>query len=350
MFGADNLIFTLPQVVAGTMMLSITAYVLLAGADFGGGVWDLLARGVRQAEQRKVIADAIAPVWEANHVWLILVVVLMFGCFPSAFAHFSTELHIPLTLMLIGVVLRASAFMFRSYDPGGHEKQARWGLVFSIASLLTPVLLGICIGTVAAGNIPMSTAGHVSRTFVERFVNPWVTPFAFSVGGLTLALFALLAATYLTVETRDHTICEDFRKRALWAMGAVTLMAALSLFLAGRDAPLVYQRLTTGWRALLLIGATAVFSLAAIFALLKRSFLMARAAVGAQASFIVWGWAWSQYPYLMPPDRTIESLAAPRATLLWTMGVLIVGTMILLPSFLYLFRIFKSADRSPTRF
>ncbi|MEO7996921.1 MAG: cytochrome d ubiquinol oxidase subunit II, partial [Gemmatimonadaceae bacterium] len=103
------MIFTLPNLVAGTMVLSITAYVLLAGADFGGGVWDLFSRGSRKDAQRALIADAIGPVWEANHVWLILVVVMLFSCFPRAFAHLSTELHIPLTLMLFGVVLRGSA-------------------------------------------------------------------------------------------------------------------------------------------------------------------------------------------------------------------------------------------------
>ncbi|MEP6764239.1 MAG: cytochrome d ubiquinol oxidase subunit II [Gemmatimonadaceae bacterium] len=343
MFGADELVFTLPHVVAGTMVLSITAYVLLAGADFGGGVWDLLARGARKAQQRKLIADAIGPVWEANHVWLILVVVMMFSCFPAAFAHFSTELHVPLTLMLVGVVLRGSAFTFRSYDVSGGANQARWGMVFSIASLMTPIILGVCIGTVAAGNIPMDVG--TSRTFVERFVSPWITPFAFSVGALTLALFALLAATYLTIEARSADVREDFRKRALSAMVAVAVVAALTLFLAKRDAALVYHGLTSGWRALLLIGATAIFALIASVALLTRAFQIARVAVGALASFIVWGWAWSQYPFLMPPDRTIMSLAAPRATLMWTMSVLIVGTLILLPSFLYLFRVFKSVDR-----
>ncbi|MEP6780940.1 MAG: cytochrome d ubiquinol oxidase subunit II [Gemmatimonadaceae bacterium] len=344
MSGADELVLTLPHVVAGTMVLSITAYVLLAGADFGGGVWDLFARGDRKAEQRKLIADAIGPVWEANHVWLILVVVMMFSCFPAAFAHFSTELHIPLTLMLLGVVLRGSAFTFRSYDVSGNPHQAQWGMVFSIASLVTPIILGVCIGTVAAGNIPMDAS--TTRTFTERFVSPWITPFAFSVGALTLALFALLAATYLTVEARDVGVRDDFRKRALWAMGAVAVTAGVTLILAERDAPLVYRGLTSGWRSLLLVCATIVFALIATFALIKRTFSIARVAVGAQASFIVWGWAWSQYPFLMPPNRTILSLAAPRATLLWTMGVLIVGTLILLPSFLYLFRVFKSVDRA----
>lgn len=342
------MIWTLAHFVAGTMVLSITAYVLLAGADFGGGVWDLLASGPRRKQQRVVIANALGPVWEANHVWLILVVVLLFSCFPSAFAHLSTELHVPLTLMLIGVVLRGSAFIFRTYDKQRESVQQRWGLVFSIASLATPIVLGMCVGTVAAGNIPMhesaEAALRAAPTFVARYITPWCTLFAFSVGLLTLALFAMLAATYLTVEARTAEMREDFRKRALWSAAAVSVTAALAAFLAGRDAPLVFSALTHGMRAVVLLASTTIFALVAVAALWWRKYAIARVAVGALASFIVWGWAWAQYPMLLPPTHTIDALAAPRATLVWVMGTLAAGTAVLLPSFLYLFRVFKRAD------
>ncbi|MBC8090285.1 MAG: cytochrome d ubiquinol oxidase subunit II [Phycisphaerae bacterium] len=344
------MIWTLPHIVAGTMVLSITAYVLLAGADFGGGVWDLVASGPRRKEQRVVIANALGPVWEANHVWLILVVVMLFSCFPAMYAHLSTELHVPLTLMLVGIVLRGSAFTFRSYDSQHDAAQQRWGLVFSVASVFTPVLLGMCIGTVVAGNIPMhetpAAAVLATPTFVARYIESWCTLFALSIGLLTLALFALLAATYLTVEARTPEIRDDFRKRALWSALAVALIAALSGVLARRDAPLVFSALTTGTRGVLLLSTTTFFALGALWALWKRHYLIARVAVAAEAIFIVWGWAWAQYPFMMPPSRTIDSLAAPRATLLWVMGTLIAGTAILLPSFFYLFKVFKSAEHS----
>lgn len=340
--------WTLPHIVAGTMVLSITAYVLLAGADFGGGVWDLIASGPRKKQQRVVIANALGPVWEANHVWLILVVVLLFSCFPAMYAHLSTELHIPLTLMLVGVVLRGSAFIFRSHDSQRESVQQRWGLVFSIASLVTPVLLGMCIGTIAAGNIPMhesaEAAVRAAPTFVARYIQPWCTMFALSVGLLTLALFALLAATYLTVEAKTAEMREDFRRRALWSVGAVAATAALAAFMSERDAPLVFAALTTGSRAVVLLSATTLFVLVAVAALWKRAFALARVTVAALASSIVWGWAWAQYPLMMPPTHTIDSLAAPRATLLWVMGTLAAGTFVLLPSFFYLFRVFKSAE------
>ena len=124
---STELTWTLPHAVAGTMVLSLNAYVLLGGADFGGGVWDLFARGKDRDAQRTLIADAIGPIWEANHVWLILVVVLLVTCFPKAFAHFATELHIPITVMLVGIVLRGSAFTFRTYDSKRDHVQRRWG-------------------------------------------------------------------------------------------------------------------------------------------------------------------------------------------------------------------------------
>jgi cytochrome bd-type quinol oxidase subunit 2 len=125
----------LPMLVAGIAGVALTAYVLLGGADYGGGVWDLLASGPRREKQRELIAHAIGPIWEANHVWLILVVVLLFTCFPPAFAQLMTVLHIPITLLLIGIVLRGSAFTFRAYDATHSAVQERWGMIFAIASV-----------------------------------------------------------------------------------------------------------------------------------------------------------------------------------------------------------------------
>src|SRR4030095_5214756 len=122
---------TLAEFTAGVIVVALNAYVLFGGADFGGGVWDLLASGTRRAKQRARISRALSPIWEANHVWLIVVVVMLFVCFPPAFAAFGTILHIPLSLMLIGIVLRGSAFVFRSYSYGPRSEQQRWGQIFA---------------------------------------------------------------------------------------------------------------------------------------------------------------------------------------------------------------------------
>src|SRR5690242_3709734 len=129
---------TLAEILAGVIVASLNAYVLFAGADFGGGGWDLLASGPRKRAQREVIEHAIGPVWEANHVWLILALVLLFTGFAPAFAQLSIRLHIPFSLALIGVALRGSAFAFRTYGGQRDRVQRRWGLVFAIASLVTP--------------------------------------------------------------------------------------------------------------------------------------------------------------------------------------------------------------------
>jgi cytochrome d ubiquinol oxidase subunit II len=327
----------LADALAGILALSLNAYVLLGGADFGGGVWDMLATGPRRARQREVIAHAIGPIWEANHVWLILAIVLAFTCFSPVFARIMTVLHIPVSLMLVGIVLRGSAFTFRTYDDEHDAAQHRWGRIFSSASVLTPLLLGVCIGAVASGRVVAPTRGG----FTERFVEPWLTPFAFGVGLLTLAVFAFLAAVYLTMETRDPELVEDFRRRALGAGVAVFLASGVVLLLSLRASPLMSRGLTASSWALPLHLATAVSAIAVFATLWSRRYRAARVLVGLQASCIFWGWVVSQYPYLVPPDLTIASAAAPEITLRLTLWALGLGTLVLAPSLVYLFRVFK---------
>ena len=330
---------SLADVVAGCILLALTAYVLLGGADFGGGVWDLLAAGPRRRAQRALIADAIGPIWEANHVWLILVIVLLFTCFPPAFARFSIALHIPLTLMLVGIVLRGSAFTFRTYDSHRSAVQRRWGMIFAVASVATPVTLGVCIGAAASGRLPLRVAP--GATFAELFVGPWLTPFSVGVGVLALALFAFLAAVYLTVEAQDDELREDFRRRALGAAGGVFAAAFGVLLLAHVEAPLVRRGLLSSRWALPLQALTAVAAVAAIWALWTRRFRLARVAAAAQVTFILWGWALAQYPYVVPPGLTIADAAAPERTLRLVLWALAAGALVLFPSLYYLFRIFK---------
>ncbi len=329
--------------IAVLLALSLNAYVLLGGADFGGGVWDLLASGARRARQREVIGHAIGPIWEANHVWLILAIVLTFTCFPPVFARLGTVLHIPLTLMLVGIVLRGSAFSFRTYDTEHDTAQRRWGRIFSSASVITPILLGVSIGAVASGRVVWEPGG----TFGQQFVEPWFTPFAFSVGLLTLVLFAFLAAVFLTLETHDPDLCEDFRRRALGAGVAVFFASALALLLSGQSAPLVRAGLISSPWALPLHLATGVTAVGVLAALWFRRFRLARIGVGLQVSLIFWGWPLAQYPFLIPPDLTIERSAAPEATLRLVLIILVVGGVVLLPSLWYLFRIFKSGPADP---
>src|SRR5689334_322975 len=153
--------FGLPEIIAGVMLIALNAYVLTGGADFGGGVWDLLASGPSRDEQRSLIEQSIAPIWEANHVWLIVVVVLLFSAFPPAFGTLGVVLHIPLSLMLVGIVLRGSAFVFRSYGGRAHGRQ--WGTLFAVTSLITPVILGMIIGAIVSDRVGVAST-HVGTS------------------------------------------------------------------------------------------------------------------------------------------------------------------------------------------
>ena len=252
-----------------------------------------------------------------------------------------TVLHIPLTLILLGIVLRGSAFTFRSYDSRRDAVQRRWSRIFAIASTLTPLLLGTVLGAIATGSVSEKLIS-ASSSFAEAFVRPWFQPFPLAVGALALALFAFLAAVYLAVEATDESLRGDFRRRGLWAAAAVVLMAAVALLLARSGAPLVWTALTEGTIALGLRLAAALASLAAVFALWSRSYRVARVAAITEVSLIVWGWALAEFPYLVPPDLTIENSAAPVATLRLLLWALLAGLALLIPSLRYLFKVFKT--------
>jgi len=325
------MMLTIAELLAGVILVALTAYVLLGGADFGGGVWDLLASGPRKQQQRDLVAHAIGPVWEANHVWLILAIVLLFTCFPRAFARLAIALHVPLTLMLIGIVLRGSAFVFQNYGGGGRR-------TFAIASLVTPVLLGVCIGAVAAGAIGQEGGARGGGSgFYALYVAPWLTAFALAVGLFTLTCFAFLAAVYLTLEARETDLQEDFRQRAMLSGVWVLMMAGLGLALAPHG-NLVEPRM---------VAVTGAAALTAFWALWRRRYRVARVAAAAEVTLILWGWAVAQFPYLLPPDLSIELAAAPRATLRLVLVAVIAGAVVLFPSLFYLFRVFKGRLAEP---
>jgi cytochrome bd ubiquinol oxidase subunit II len=318
------------------MLSALVLYSLLGGADYGAGFLDLTCSGPRKEQQRAVIARAIQPVWETNHVWLILVVVLMFSGFPAAFSAIGARLPGLLLLVLLGIILRGSAFVFRAYFAGDAQTQLYWGRVFSISSSLTPFFLGILIGAISNGSEAVNASGPASWLRVA-----WLQFFPLSVGLLSLSLFAYLAATYLAVEACDRELQDDFRWRALISGGVSVLAAILTYLLAGSSAPGIREGLASST----LSGAAelgAVF--AAYFAfrnLILRRYRQARVVAAAQVGLIVIGWAGAQFPYLLRPDLTMFNSAAP-ANILWdllmTCGA---GGLVLFPSLYLLFRVFK---------
>jgi cytochrome d ubiquinol oxidase subunit II len=325
------------ELLAAVMVTALVIYVLFGGADFGGGVWDLLASGPRRDAQRELVEHALGPIWEANHVWLILVVVLLFSCFPPAFAAISVALHVPLTLLLLGIVLRGSAFTFRAYDARHDARQRRWGLWFSLASVAAPLLLGDVAGALASGSIRVERGVVTSGFFAS-----WLAPFPIVAGVYALVLVAFLAAVYLANEASTPELADDFRRRAL-ASGLILGGVALAAFaLSASGAPRVREGLTARpwtWPLHLATGASAVLALASLW---KGRLRVARAAAAVQCALVVLGWAASQAPYFVVPDVTLEGASGDAATQrLIAISLGFGALLLLLPSLYVLYRVFK---------
>jgi cytochrome d ubiquinol oxidase subunit II len=302
--------------VAALGLACAIAYALLGGADFGGGVWDLLARGPRKEAQRDAIAHAMTPVWEANHVWLIFLIVVLFAGFPRAYAEIGRGLFAPLHLALVGITLRGAAFVFRAY--GG---PARWGAVFGASSVMTPVLFGAGMGA-------LSEPGLV-----------WWTPLPIAMGALALALSAYLAAVYVANETTGE-LREDFRRRALGAGTATVALSALVPMLAHSGAPHFVSGLLSA-RAAPILGAGAISAIASGLSLLGKRLKLARAAAIAQVALLIAGWGLAQYPYIVFPTITLADAGTRPETLRFILYTLPLGGAALAAALVWLFRVFK---------
>ena len=335
--------FGLEICIAGVMLISLILYMLTGGADFGGGIWDLFATGPRAKDQRELITNALAPIWEANHVWLVVIVVLLFVAFPVAFATIGTALHIPLTLMLVGIVLRGTAFVFRTYDDQSDTTHLRWSRVFAVASVITPIMLGITLGAIASGTIHVDVeTGKVETDFISS----WFALFPFTIGFFTLTLCALLAAVYLTLETDISELREDFRVRALIAAFSVGAMAGVSFLLSGEGAPSIRQGLGNSVWSIpfhILTGAVAIW---AIWAIWRRHFQLARVLVPIQVTLIIFGWGLTQYPYLISPNLTFSNSAAPDSVLQPVLVIVAIGGILVVPAFWYLYTVFKGSSKT----
>jgi cytochrome d ubiquinol oxidase subunit II len=328
-------------VLAGVMLAALVIYSLLGGADYGAGFWDLMCSGPRRQGQRDLIARAIQPVWEANHIWLILVVVLMFSGFPAAFSEISLGLAVPIFLILLGIVLRGSSYVFRAYFTGSVRTQLYWGKVFSISSSITPLFLGIVIGAI-------STNGVLVKDGISEngFLGTWFHPFPLIVGLLSLSLFAYLSACYLTIETDDPALQNDFRNRSLFS-GFVSLMAAFATYVvAGNAAQGIRDALSRAPHVWPIEVGGAIAALVAFQALWTRHYQRARIAAAAQVALIVFGWGVAQYPYLVRPELTIYKSAAPTNIVSDLLIAVAMGAVVLIPSLILLLLVFKKHRES----
>jgi cytochrome bd ubiquinol oxidase subunit II len=312
--------------VAAILFVGVTIYAVFAGADFGAGLWSLLAgNGERGRRPRELVDWALGPVWEANHVWLIYVVVVLWTGFPTAFEAIFSTLFIPLSLAALGIVLRGSGFAFQHT---AHRARGRaWAVtLFGLASVLTPFFMGTVVGAIAGGRVPVGNAEGDS-------VSSWLNPLSFSIGALFVATGSYLAAVFLVSDARragSPDLEHYFAKRALIAAIVAGALAAVTLIPLHSDAEYVFNRLTS--QAIPLVVLSLACGVGVLVLLHRGARRGARPlAVGAVVA-VICGWAVAQYPYVLPEKLTISEAAAPSATLTSLLIVFVIAVVVVLPS------------------
>ncbi|HKP97452.1 MAG TPA: cytochrome d ubiquinol oxidase subunit II [Fibrobacteria bacterium] len=325
---------------------SLLLYCLLAGADFGAGILEVfMGRGKRRA-QRTIIDRALGPVWEANHMWLILMVVILFTGFPAVYSRVSTNLHLPLTAMLLGIIARGCSFTFRHYDAVKGRSQRSYSLFFIYSSVWTPFCLGVVTGALVPGGIDPAATGYL-----EGYVRPWLRPFPLALGGFTVCLFAFLAAVYLIGESPAGAVRSGFARRAVVASAVAVAVGGLVFWAAEADGiDLAARFLASPAAAACVVGAT--FSLPVLWLALAREWgWIARILAGGQVALILAAWFAVQFPILVKlknaPDLTFFNSHAPEATLYQLNLALTFGAALILPALYFLFRVFKSESPAP---
>jgi cytochrome d ubiquinol oxidase subunit II len=318
------------DVCAAILWVGVTLYALFGGADFGAGIWDLLAGSRdRGARVRAQIDRSIGPVWEANHVWLIFVLVVLWTAFPSAFSAIMTTLYIPLALAALGIVLRGAGFAFRHALPGPVEEPAT--RVFGVASLLTPFFMGTVVGAIASGEVPAGGDGDPTGSWIGFL--PLVT------GALFVAVAAYTAAIFLVRDAGaagDDELRDYFARRALGVAVVAGVAAALGVVALHEDGRYVYDGLTS-WPGIALVLISAVCGLAALGLLLAgRNRGLRVAAVGAGTA-VIWGYFAAAFPYILPTSLSISGAAGASATLTEVIVVFGVAAVTVVPSLILLY-------------
>ena len=321
------------------LAIAFILYTLLGGADFGAGIIESLA-GRRE---EVTISKAIAPVWEANHVWLILAVVILFTAFPMVYSSLSTVLHIPLMIVLLGIISRGTAFTFRHYDVVLDKSHKYYTVLFRVSSFVTPIFLGIILGAMMLGRITFDT----SQSFYEVFMAPWLNVFCFSMGIFATCLFAYISAIFLVGETkinRERKMYVRLSKRFMIGTMFTGLLVFTMASVSGHN--LVKQFSHSVTSIVTLVIATILCPV--IWHFLnkeKNKTVYLRIGVSLQVTLVLIGWFYIQFPVLIKLNNgnslTFFNTQAPYATLYQLLIALIVGLIVIIPGFVYLFRVFK---------
>ena len=318
-------------VVAMALFVGVIAYAVFGGADFGAGFWDLVAGGAARGERpRDLIDHSIAPVWEANHVWLIFCFVVLWTGFPEAYASITLTLFVPLSLAAFGIVLRGSSFAFRKTVFRTRDRR-NFGAAFAISSVLVPFCFGTIAGAIASGRVP--AGGEAGDPW-----SSWVNPTSILGGVLAVVVVAYLAATYLVWDARrlhDDAMVGYFRKRAEITAVVAGVVAVVGVFVLRADSPYLFDGLTS--RALPAVLVSAVCGIGSLLLLRQDRDRQARfAAIGAVAAVVV-GWGIAQWPYILPESLEVADAAAPSGTLNALVVATIAAVVIVLPGFILLY-------------
>ncbi len=322
--------------------LGVILYAVLGGADFGAGVWEFNTALRATERERALIYRAIGPVWEANHVWLIFVIVVMFTAFPTAFAALRRALWLPLLLALVGIVFRGAAYAFRSHAVAAARQQEVWGAVFALASTAAPFFLGAAVGAVASGKLEVTADGR----FRGDYLTGWITPLSIFNGFFTVGMCAYLAAVFLTREAfvqSDAELTSLWRRRALATGVWMGILALAGLTFVAGDAPSLWQGFRE--RAWFIVAASLVTGFLSLWALWGGRFRRAALGAATTVATVILGWTVAQHPWLVPPAISIDSAKAGEEVLQWVAWSIAGGMLLLLPALAYLFYLFKHPIR-----
>jgi cytochrome d ubiquinol oxidase subunit II len=324
------------------ILAGLAAYTVMAGADFGAGLWTLLAGPGRagRAATRDYARHAMGPVWEANHVWLILVLVVCWTAYPLAFGSITSTLAVPLFIAAVGIILRGASYALRGQLDGARGQRTIENL-FALSSILTPFALGTVVGGIASGRVPVGNA-------TGDPITSWLNPTSVVIGALAVATGGYLAAVYLAADAHRlgaRTLELDFRARALGSGLCAGALALAGLFVVRYDAPALFNGLTSDGGAAM-IGVSAAAGLMTLLLVWRNRFGPARASAALAVGAIVAGWALAQKPRFLP-GLTIDQAAAGRSTLLAVIIAVVGGAIVLVPSLVLLFRLFLRGHLDP---
>lgn len=329
------------EIILAILAISLLLYVLLGGADFGGGILELITRG----KGTRIISRAIAPVWEANHVWLILAVVILFVGFPPVYSKVLTVLHIPILLVLMGIIFRGAAFTFRHYDIEEEKPKAIYSSIFRFSSVFTTFFLGVTLGAIIFGEITQD----VTQGFFAVYLRPWLNLFSFTMGIFLIILFAFLANIFTLGEVKEPENVKYFARFAKVLIVALVVAGGLVFGAAEIEGHPLFAEFI---QSPVSIGSIVLATLALPvlwFNLKGKRQNLVRFIAGFQTTMIVLGWFAIQFPVLVnikdENDITFQNAAAPRETQLYMLIALIVGVLIIFPFMGYLYKVFKFSEK-----